>query len=143
MIGLISGNDQLPAFVERNLFLLTVFGQQAVPTPGELGFETVGGIIEPGMQDTAVAAARVQAAIGLFFEEMHRRAGKRASKSARNVQPDHASADDEKIRSHVLPHFPRGLAGSPHFIEIVFLAKGIHARPKSIVLETHQLPVVS
>src|SRR5678815_4306025 len=59
MIGLISGDDQLPAFVQQDLFLFTVFGQQTITPPSKLGLETVGRVIESGMQDPAVAATRV------------------------------------------------------------------------------------
>ena len=60
----------------------------------------------------------------------------------RDVQPNDAAADDEKVRSHDFsPDLPRGLAGFPQVLEIGFLSQGVHARPKAIMLVPHHLPL--
>ena len=57
-----------------------------------------------------------------------------------DIQPDHAAADDKKIRSHVvLPHLPRSLAGLPQVLEIGFLSKGVRARPETMLLVPQHL----
>ena len=85
MVSMTFGYNQLPTFVQRNLLLLTILSQESVATPSKLGFETIGRVIESGMQDTAVPSACMQAAIGLFFKQMHRCVGEYASKSSSNI----------------------------------------------------------
>ncbi len=76
MLSPIACDDQLPAFVEWNAFLLTVRREKLIALPRQLGLQTVGRVIEPGVQDPTIPAACMESAIHFFLDETHRGAGK-------------------------------------------------------------------
>jgi len=55
-------DNKLAAFVDLYIFCVTIFREPVVSFPGKLCFEAVGGVIEPGMQDTAVTTTGVEPA---------------------------------------------------------------------------------
>ena len=134
MVRTILCYDQLSTLIERNLFLLTVCREKSIASPGELGLETVGRVIESRVQNSAIAAARMEPAILFLLEEMNRRSGEGASQPARDVEADYTAADDEEVRDHyILPYLPWSLAGLPQILQICFLFDRIHTGPEMVM----------
>ena len=63
----------------------------------EARLEAVGGVVEPCVQNTAVAAAGMEAEGAFFFEDDHAGAREPAFQFPGDAHPNDAAADDKKV----------------------------------------------
>src|SRR5207245_11798382 len=97
-VGRAAGDDWLSAAVHAHAAGDAVLGELSIAVAREAGLQAVGRVVEAGMQHTAVAPARVQAAGGFLLYEGDAGARVPVVQLARHREADDTAADDEEIR---------------------------------------------
>jgi hypothetical protein len=92
-------DDEFAAFVEGEALLADVGAESFVAIAAKSGLEGIGGVIESGVEDAAVAAAGVVTDLALLFEQDHRVGRVSSAEGPGDTEADDASAQDEKIGS--------------------------------------------
>ncbi len=98
------GDDELAAGLERDAVLGAEGDRGRRAAPAEVRLEAAGLVVDPGVDDAAVAAGLVAGGARLLFEHEHRRPRPAPREFERGGEPQDASADD----ADVVGHAPRG-----------------------------------
>ncbi len=97
-LGLVECDDELAARDKRNLPLLAIALQQRDTTAAQLGLQRSRRVIDPRVDDPAVAPGLVQRNLPLLLEHGHGRVG------AELRQPSRHSKTDDPGTDHTYPH---------------------------------------
>ena len=91
-------HHDLSAAIDPQPALETIRGKRGVPLFCEFCLETVGRVVEAGVQYAAVASAGVQTAFGLFFQQRYARVAVPPLPFPRDAQAHYPSTHHQKIR---------------------------------------------
>jgi hypothetical protein len=87
------GDYQFAALVDLEATGFAIFGERPVAVAGEAGLQAVGGVVESGVQDAAVASTGMFAAVIFFFDQDHLGPVKTFAELAGDTQSHYTTAD--------------------------------------------------
>ena len=101
-LALVEGHDELPALDVRQRALRAVRPQQVDPAAAEAGLERPRRVVDPGVDDAAVAPRLVGRDLGLLLEHGDHGAGPGLAQPTRDREPDDPCADHpDALAGHV------------------------------------------